>query len=269
MKIKIGDILAVLYFLAYTCIIVFFPLSYGQDGLSIHFSSNPEVCLGENFKGVVDHFPYISGFLKVGLLATFGEMLKVRGKTGSWKTPGLFLKFLVWGSYGMLFTIAFALFGKGIGALMNPVPADAFKNISNSLAEGNLDGAMSICNAAANTPPSAVWPFHLNGYWPQRILQGFSTSLWANLIFCYPMMLSHEYWNTCINRKRFLGGAEFLEGIDKHLWGSYLLKTIVVFWIPAHTITFSLPSQYQVLMSAYLSLALGFILTIKPKKKAE
>jgi hypothetical protein len=50
---------------------------------------------------------------------------------------------------------------------------------------------------------------------------------------------------------------------------AYLLKTIVVFWIPAHTVTFSLPANYQVLMSAFLSLALGFILTIKPKKKAE
>ena len=45
-----------------------------------------------------------------------------------------------------------------------------------------------------------------------------------------------------------------------------MLKTIVVFWIPAHTITFCLPAQYQILMSAFLSLALGFILTIKPKK---
>ena len=246
MKFKIGDIIAVIYFAAFVCLVFFFPWDYGTDvkidlnaltGSAKHglywagFSTDGI----RNFGRVVGHYPYISGFLKVGLLATLGEMIKVRGKTGSWKTPDLLLKFLVWGVYGMLFTIAFALFGKGVAGVMD-------------------------------TP---VWPLTFENDTAQRIWQGFSTSLWANLIFCFPMMLSHDYWNTCITKKRFLGGAEFLEGIDKHLWGSYLLKTIVVFWIPAHTITFSLPANYQVLMSAFLSLALGFILTIKPKKKAE
>ena len=246
MKFKIGDIIAVIYFAAYTCLVFFFPLAYGTDvnidianlsasaSKGLHWVGFSTDGL-KNFGEVVKHYPYISGFFKVGLLATFGEMIKVRGKTGSWVTPGLFPKFIVWGVYGMLFTIAFALFGKGIAAVMG-------------------------------TP---VWPLTFENDTAQRIWQGFSTSFWANLIFCFPMMLSHEYWNTCINKKRVLGGGEFLEGIDKHIWGSFMLKSIVVFWIPAHTITFSLPAQYQVLMSAYLSLALGFILTIKPKKKAE
>ena len=244
MKFKIGDIIALIYFAAFVCLVFFFPWDYGTDvnvdlaNLSVKsssglhwvgFSTNGIKCFGR----VVGHYPYISGFLKVGLLATLGEMIKVRGKTGSWKTPDLIAKFIVWGVYGMLFTIAFAIFGKGIHAIMG-------------------------------TP---VWPLTFENDTVQKIWQGFSTSLWANLIFCYPMMLSHEYWNTCINRKRLLGGGEFLEGIDKHIWGSFMLKTIVVFWIPAHTITFSLDPQFQVLMSAYLSLALGFILTIKPKKK--
>ena len=244
MKIKTGDIIAVLYFIAYTCLVFFFPWKYGTD-VSIEVAkasvsaSNGFHWVGfsmdglKNFGTVVDQYPYITGFLKVGLLAIFGEMIKVRGRTGSWKTPGLFPKFVVWGVYGMLFTIVFKIFGKGIGEIMG----------------------------------SAVWPRPFDGDFAKRVWQGFSTSLWANLIFCYPMMLSHEYWNTCINKKRFLGGGEFLEGIDKHIWGSFMLKSIVIFWIPAHTITFSLNPQYQVLMSAYLSLALGFILTIKPKKK--
>ena len=243
MKFKIGDIFAVIYFAAYTCLVFFFPWKYGTDvnvdlanisvssSTGLHWAGFSTDGL-KNFGEVVKHFPYISGFLKVGLLATFGEMIKVRGKTGSWKTPGLFPKFIVWGVYGMLFTIAFALFGNGIAAVMG----------------------------------KPVWPLTFDNDTMQTVWKGFSTSLWANLIFCFPMMLSHEYWNTCINKKRFLGGGEFLEGIDKHVWGSFMLKSIVIFWIPAHTITFSLPAQYQVLMSAYLSLALGFILTIKPKK---
>ena len=103
MKFKIGDIIAVVYFAAFVCLVFFFPWDYGTDvsidvsklsvssssGLHwVGFSTNGIKCFGR----VVGHFPYISGFLKVGLLATLGEMIKVRGKTGSWKTPDLIAK---------------------------------------------------------------------------------------------------------------------------------------------------------------------------------
>jgi hypothetical protein len=38
------------------------------------------------------------------------------------------------------------------------------------------------------------------------------------------------------------------------------LRTLVWFWIPAHTITFSLPADYQVGLAALWSLVLGLIL---------
>ena len=85
------------------------------------------------------------------------------------------------------------------------------------------------------------------------------------MIFAYPMMLGHEWCNEVINKKRFVGGEEFLASVDKHIWGSFIPKTILCFWIPAHTVTFCLPQDYRVLMSAVLSLALGFILTFRPK----
>ena len=255
MKFKLGDLFAVVFFVAFTCLVFFFPWYYGKDpaGLSLTNKIRWDGWVGftldglKNFGSVVKQYPYISGFLKVGLLATFGEMIKTRGRTGSWKTPDLVLKFLVWGVYGMLFTIAFAIFGFGMESIMGT-------------------GEPPLC---LEHNPLAIWPFKFENAKMMHIWQGFSTSLWTNLIFCFPMMLSHDYWNTCISKKRFLGGTEYLEGIDKHLWGSYLPKTIVFFWIPAHTITFSLPKDFQVLMSAYLSLALGFLLTIKPKKKAD
>ena len=140
MKFKIGDIIAIIYFAAFVCLVFFFPLDYGPHGsadlskLEITgkvglFWSGFSTDGIKAFGRVVGHFPYISGFLKVGLLATLGEMIKVRGKTGSWKTPDLLLKFLVWGVYGMLFTIAFALFGKGIAAVMGtPVWPLTFEN---------------------------------------------------------------------------------------------------------------------------------------------
>jgi hypothetical protein len=45
-------------------------------------------------------------------------------------------------------------------------------------------------------------------------------------------------------------------------WHFVFKKTIPLFWIPAHTITFMLPSQYQVLFAASLSIVLGVLLSV-------
>ncbi|GFR35173.1 Mpv17/PMP22 family protein [Thermobrachium celere] len=54
--------------------------------------------------------------------------------------------------------------------------------------------------------------------------------------------------------------------VNKIDWYGYIsfvvLKTIPFFWVPAHTITFLLPSEYRVLMASFLSIALGAILSI-------
>jgi len=239
---KTGDILGVLYVAAYLAIVFFFPFkivegSIAWSGLDINGSIQNFTGL-KNFGAVVAVYPYISGFLKVGLLATYGEMLKMRGRTGSWKTPDLLPKFIVWGLFGVLFTYVFALFAKGAGAMMGTV----------------------------------LWPIGVSAPYSemtfiQSLTFAFTTSFWMNMIFCYPMMLGHEWFNEVIKAKRFVGGTEFLEHIDKKVWGSFMLKVTVLFWIPAHTVTFTLPPDYRILMSALLSLALGFILTVKPKKK--
>ncbi len=234
---KTGDWIAIGYVVLYAAAVFFFPLDFVQRRLvwKLDISGSFSELAGlKGFGRVVNHWPYLSGFFKVALLATFGEMLKMRGRTGSWKTPQLFPKFIVWGLYGVLFSFVFALFAKGVGALSG----------------------------------TALWfgPADFNygtAPWSERILMGFSISLWCNLIFCYPMMLSHEWCNSCIAKKRFLGGAEFFASLNSGIWGSFMLKTILFFWIPAHTVTFSLPPDYRVLMSAVLSLALGFILTVK------
>lgn len=229
---KVSDIFAVIAFILIAAIVFFWP--WGANGFCLDLCGSFSDFTGmKNFGYIAGAYPYISGFFKVAVLATFGEMIKTRGRTGSYKTPDLWIKFIVWGLYGMLFTIAFTLFRLGVGAM----------------AKGGVIWWMPFDNATAN-----------------NIFVAFSTSFWINVVFCYPMMMSHEWFNTCIAKRKFVGGAEFFAGLDPKVWGSFMLKTIVVFWIPAHTITFSLPPQYQILMSAFLSLALGFILTIKPKK---
>ena len=228
---KKGDVGAIIFLVAFACAVVFFPWTVSFTG-EVHLGKLTQGF--DNFGKFTAHFPYLMGFFKVGLLATFGEMLKVRVKTGSWKVPALFVRFIVWGIVGLLFTFVFAMFAKGVGALIG-------------------------------TP---LWFGRMTlkpNFW-DNLLFAFSTSFWQNVIFAYPMMLGHEWCNEVINQKRFVGGAEFLEKLNKPVWGSFIPKTIVFFWIPAHTVTFLLPPDYRVLMSAVLSLVLGAILTFRSSK---
>jgi hypothetical protein len=49
-------------------------------------------------------------------------------------------------------------------------------------------------------------------------------------------------------------------GLQKAWW------TLIWFWIPAHTITFSLPVEYQIGLAAIWSLVLGIIMGLtKPR----
>ena len=57
--------------------------------------------------------------------------------------------------------------------------------------------------------------------------------------------------------------GELLKGIDWGvMWNFVFKKTIPIFWIPAHTITFLLPPMWRVLFAALLSVALGIFLAI-------
>lgn len=229
---KAGDYIAVGYAIFWGCLVYFFPLGM-VDG-SLRWVGFRDGLL--NFGAVTAAFPYPMGFLKVAFLATYGEMIKNRGKTGSYGVDHFWTRFIVWGLYGLLFTYVFALFAKGVGALMGT----------------------KLWFGVPVTQQSTLW---------DRFLFAFSTSFWINLIFAYPMMLFHEWCNHVIDRQRFVGGGQFLTEINKPFWGSFIPKTIIFFWIPAHTVTFLLPGDYRVLMAAALSVALGFILTFKPKNQ--
>ena len=55
-------------------------------------------------------------------------------------------------------------------------------------------------------------------------------------------------------------------------WPDFFLfvvgKTIPLWWIPVHTLTFMLPSAYRVLAAAYLSIILGVILVYARRRRA-
>ena len=75
-------------------------------------------------------FPLWMAFLKFGILATFGEMLGSRVKTGQYYHEGFGLapKFIVWGLLGMWIALAMSVFRLGIPAFMERYAA--FSGIS-------------------------------------------------------------------------------------------------------------------------------------------
>jgi len=80
-------------------------------------------------------------------------------------------------------------------------------------------------------------------------IRAISVSTFTNLIFGPVMMLFHRLCDNFIEKK----------SMD---WNSLSQAwiTLLWFWIPAHTITFSLPSHLQVGLAAVWAFALGIIL---------
>ena len=95
-----------------------------------------------------------------------------------------------------------------------------------------------------------------------------------NLIFAPTFMMFHRITDTYIllakgniMKIRHIKFSDVINDIDFHFFFSFaILKTIPFFWIPAHTITFILPSTYRVLMASYLSIALGILLSVHKKR---
>lgn len=79
----------------------------------------------------------------------------------------------------------------------------------------------------------------------------FSLSTLTNIFFGPQMMLFHRFEENIIMGKKDFKGIEF--SILSLLW----------FWIPAHTITFLLPKDFQIGVAALWSVVLGIILSVK------
>ena len=75
-----------------------------------------------------------------------------------------------------------------------------------------------------------------------------AVSVLTNTFFGPQMMLFHRIEDNLI-----LGQRGF-QGIQKAWW------TLLWFWIPAHTLTFSLPAEYQIGLAALWGLVLGILL---------
>ncbi|HBY02841.1 MAG TPA: hypothetical protein DEG92_09955 [Rikenellaceae bacterium] len=233
----------------------------------------------EMFKQATGAHPYIMGFFKFALLSIMGEFLANRLVYKKWvKVKGLLPKMLVWGVLGMMIVLMFSLYTQGVhGAI-----AKGLLWAGNSANDGiSAKGILSIgsqnISIAIGAEPS---------FW-SRLLTAFYISAIMNLTFGAVFMAAHRITDTYIDSvydrdsvvtERNQAVDENRQGkvIDRQRptisgvistidWTGFLKfvvgKTIPLFWIPAHTITFMLPDQYKVLFAASLSIVLGLILS--------
>ncbi|MEI6765131.1 MAG: Mpv17/PMP22 family protein [Bacteroidota bacterium] len=185
----------------------------------------------------------VMAFIKFGILATFGEAVGLRIKTGVYnhKGFGLIPRAIVWGFLGLTIAAAFKIFATGVPVFLAYL-------------------------GKANAPEAIKGVFSLT-----KLCTAFAISAAMNVTYAPVMMTFHKITDTHIlsNGGRFaclfrpIKFADIFVSINWRVqWNFVFKKTIPFFWIPAHTITFLLPPEYQVLFAAALSVALGIFLAV-------
>ncbi len=189
------------------------------------------------FFDFTDRFAVVGGFVKFFLFATFGDIVSHRIRFKHYRVPGLFYKAVVWGLIGIVIVFIFGIFSEGVAALQ----------------------------------ASGILPFAGSAF-----AFAFFTSLFMNAIFAPTMMLFHRMTDHYIEGKIANDTHTFnktIHAVDYHGFVTFVVfKTIPLFWIPAHTITFLLPETYRVFFASLLGVVLGLILglakTRAPKEVA-
>jgi hypothetical protein len=185
----------------------------------------------------------IMSFLKFAVLSTFGECIGLRITSGvySKKGFGILPRALVWGVLGMVISMAMTIFSTGVPLFLQKI---GMENAS-LIIKGDLS-------------------------WSKAFI-ALCISVAMNTIFAPVFMTFHKITDThIINTGGTLKGfaspipiGNILGNMDwKRQWSFVFKKTIPLFWYPAHTITFLLPEDFQVLFAAILGVALGVLLSI-------
>ncbi len=185
---------------------------------------------------------FILSFVKFSLLATTGEAIGLRITSGVYNKAGFGLlpRAIVWGLLGITIKMAFIIFASGVPVLLTYAGLDNIKAIKQT------------------------------GFGLHTLIVAFAISVAINVIYAPIMMTLHKVTDMHITNnggtvKGFFTAiqfAEILTAIDwQKQWHFVFKKTIPFFWIPAHTITFLLPADMQILFAALLGVALGVILS--------
>ena len=192
----------------------------------------------------------LMSFIKFAILATLGEVIGLRIKTGRYHQEGFGLvpRAIVWGFLGVTIYIAFAIFASGTPLFLEKV---GFENASGIL--------------------------HSELAW-KKVLVSFSISTALNLFYAPVMMTFHKITDIHIlenggTMRGFLKPIHFAR-VFKEInwdvqWNFVFKRTIPLFWIPAQTITFLLPEEFRVLFAAFLGVVLGVLLAIASLKNID
>jgi len=201
------------------------------------------------YEKINQQLPLIMAFIKFAILATFGEVLGLRIRTGKYNAPnfGMLPRAIIWGFLGMWIAIAMGVFRGGVPAYL-----DRFQAFS-GIAEA-MRGDFSIL----------------------KLWGAFCISVMMNTTFAPVFMTLHKITDTHITQtggtligffSKRIPFQQIISSINwKVQWGFVFKKTIPLFWIPAHTLTFMLPPSAQVLFAAFLGVCLGVILSIAARK---
>ncbi len=191
---------------------------------------------------------YLLSFIKFAILATFGECLGLRLRTGLYnkKGFGILPRALVWGFLGITIKIAFVIFGEGAPMMMK---------------------TLGVHFPTANPADILRQP----GFTGIKLLTAFTVGTTLNLFFAPVFMTFHRItdmhiMNTSGTLKGFFSpihvGAYIQDGDWFTFWNFVIKKTIPLFWIPAQTLNFMLPEGYRILVAALYSVILGVLLSL-------
>lgn len=190
------------------------------------------------FTSLTTSHPFIMGFIKFAFLATVGEIIALRLKTKAWALPSMvWLRFIIWGILGAWITFMMTSFKYAITAL-----------IENDV----------------------IWCIENLDSFGGKLIKAFCISAIMNTTFGPTFMALHKITDKWIDLNVARRPKTLMDTVKAVDWSQFvsftILKCVPFFWIPAHTLTFMLPSQYQVMVAAFLSIALGILLSFKKTK---
>ena len=198
------------------------------------------------FNRATSTHPYIMAFLKFAILATLGEMLALRIRKGVYNEKGFGIvpRMMVWGFLGMCIAMSMVIFKSGVPRFLE---------------------SLGWSEASAVFAPDAALTWGKLGV-------AFAVSVLMNSIFAPVMMTFHKCTDIHIldnggTVRGLLRPMKMREIMSQKVnwdvqWNVVIKKTIPLFWFPAHTLTFILPQNFQVLFAALLGVALGLILAL-------
>ena len=211
------------------------------------------------FKTSTNSPPFLMSFLKFGILATLGEIIGLRIRTGSYFQQGFGVipRAITWGFLGILIQVGFIIFGDGAPQVLVRLGISP-------------DGGITYGEMIKHSLLESVSWYH--------VLAAFFISATMNTLFAPVFMTLHKISDDHIMQtggslKGYFSAWHFGELFATLNWGVMwnfvFKKTIPFFWIPAHTITFLLPPDFRVLFAACLGIVLGVFMSIASTKSAK